>query len=197
MGYAIATALWEQGAEVMLISGPSNEKLPSKEISLIRVTNAQEMFEVSSFYFPQSDIGIFSAAVADYSPKIVADTKIKKSDPQMMVELEKTKDIALEMGKLKQPNQITVGFALETDNELENAKGKLAKKKFDLVVLNSLQDDGAGFGYDTNKVTFVTKKGTESYPLKSKIEVAKDVAQAVIRLSDELMETSEIEMSDN
>ncbi|MFT5619655.1 MAG: phosphopantothenoylcysteine decarboxylase/phosphopantothenate--cysteine ligase [Arenicella sp.] len=191
MGYAIATALWEQGAEVTLISGPSNEKLPSKEISLIRVTNAQEMFEVSSFYFPQSDIGIFSAAVADYSPKVVANTKIKKSDPKMMVELEKTRDIALEMGKLKQPNQITVGFALETDNELENAKRKLAKKKFDLVVLNSLQDDGAGFGYDTNKVTFVTKSGVESYPLKPKTEVAKDVVQAVVKLSDELMETSE------
>ena len=188
MGYAIAAALWEQGAEVTLISGPSNLKLPSREINLIRVTNAQEMFEVSSFYFPQSDIAIFSAAVSDYAPKIVASSKIKKSNPSFTLELEKTKDIAFEMGKLKETNQITIGFALETDNELENAKGKLDKKNLDLVVLNSLKDEGAGFGFDTNKVTFVTKKGTETYPLKAKHEVAKDITQAIIRLNEDLFE---------
>ena len=185
MGYAIAEALWVQGAEVTLISGPSNQTLPTKEINLIRVTNAQEMYELSAFYFPRADIGIFSAAVADYTPKVMATSKIKKSDPQMVVELEKTKDIALEMGKIKQAGQLTIGFALETDNELPNAQSKLTKKNLDMVVLNSLQDDGAGFGHDTNKVTFVTHDGEKSFALKSKREVAKDIVMAIVQLSEE------------
>lgn len=185
MGYAIAECLYELGAEVTLISGPSDQQLLNKGINLIRVTNAQEMFEVSAFYFPQTDIAVFSAAVADYTPKFKADSKIKKQDPKMLVELEKTKDIALEMGKSKQTNQITVGFALETDNELEHAKAKLEKKNLDLVVLNSLRDSGAGFGYDTNKVTFVTHADIREFPLKAKTQVAEDIAYAIIRLSEQ------------
>lgn len=188
MGYAIAECLYDLGAEVTLISGPSDQQLRNKGINLIRVTNAQEMFEVSSFYFPQADIAIFSAAVADYTPKFKADSKIKKNDPQMMVELEKTKDIAMEMGKQKLSHQITVGFALETDNEMEHAKSKLMKKNLDLIVLNSLRDVGAGFGHDTNKVTFVTKQDTREFPLKSKTQVAEDIAQAIIRLNELPME---------
>lgn len=182
MGYAIAECLYDLGAEVTLISGPSNQRLRNKGINLIRVTNAQEMFEVSTFYFPQTDIAIFSAAVADYTPKVKADSKIKKSDPKMMVELEKTKDIAMEMGKQKLAHQLTVGFALETDNELEHAQQKLIKKNLDLVVLNSLRDAGAGFGHDTNKVTFVTKQDIREFALKAKSQVAEDIAQAIIRL---------------
>ncbi|MGB0525612.1 MAG: bifunctional phosphopantothenoylcysteine decarboxylase/phosphopantothenate--cysteine ligase CoaBC [Flammeovirgaceae bacterium] len=188
MGYAIAECLYDLGAEVTLISGPSNQILRNKGINLIRVTNAQEMFEVSAFYFPQTDIAIFSAAVADYTPKFKADSKIKKNDPQMMVELEKTKDIAKEMGNRKSAHQITVGFALETDNELEHAKDKLAKKNLDLIVLNSLKDAGAGFGHDTNKVTFVTKNGLQEFPLKQKSQVAEDIAHAIIRLNEQSME---------
>lgn len=184
MGYAIAECLYDLGAEVTLISGPSNQKLRNKGINLIRVTNAQEMFEVSMFYFPQADIAIFSAAVADYTPTVTADSKIKKSDPEMMVKLEKTKDIALEMGKQKQAHQLTVGFALETDNELAHAQQKLTKKNLDLVVLNSLRDAGAGFGHDTNKVTFVTKQDIREFPLKAKSQVAEDIAQAIIRLTE-------------
>ena len=191
MGYAIAECLYDLGAEVTLISGPSDQVLRNKGINLIRVTNAQEMFEVSSFYFPQTDIAIFSAAVADYTPKYKADSKIKKSDPEMMVEFEKTKDIALEMGKRKIAHQITVGFALETDNEIEHAKSKLAKKNLDLIVLNSLRDTGAGFGYDTNKVTFVTKHDIREFPLKAKTQVAEDIAQAIIRLTE--MPLTEVE----
>ncbi len=176
MGVALANAFVEYGAEVQLVLGPSSIEVDRTQIEVFDVKTAIEMLEKTKEFFSSSDITIFSAAVADYRPKMVADQKIKKSDSEMNITLTKNPDIASEMGRLKSSKQINIGFALETDNELENAKKKLIAKNFDAIVLNSLQDAGAGFGHDTNKVSIVSKNNiVESTELMSKQNVAKKI----------------------
>lgn len=175
MGYAIAEEAAKLGAEVVLISGPSHLSLEHPLVSVIRVTSAQEMYDAAHQYYDSVDIGILSAAVADYRPAEVATEKIKKNDGGMTLHLTKTKDILASLGAIKK-NQFLVGFALETENEEANAKIKLRKKNLDLIVLNSLRDKGAGFASDTNKVTLISKDNkTFPFEVKSKHEVAKDI----------------------
>lgn len=181
MGYAIAEELANQGAEVTLVSGPTSITVSHPNIKLLRVTSAEEMYQVCVSHFASTDITVLSAAVADYKPAQRADQKIKKSDDLLTIELIKTRDIAAELGKLKKKEQFTVGFALETENEKSNAEKKIQSKNFDLIVLNSLRDKGAGFGYDTNKITLIDKnnKATD-FSLKSKKEVATDIVNAIM-----------------
>jgi phosphopantothenoylcysteine decarboxylase / phosphopantothenate---cysteine ligase len=181
MGYAIAEELAIQGAEVTLVSGPTSLTVNHPRIKILRVTSAEEMYQACVNNFSDTNITVLSAAVADYKPAHRADQKIKKSDATLIIELIKTRDIAAELGKLKKKEQFTVGFALETENEKNNAEKKIANKNFDLIVLNSLNDAGAGFGHDTNKITLIDKnnKATE-YNLKSKKEVAIDIVNAII-----------------
>ncbi|PWJ42814.1 bifunctional phosphopantothenoylcysteine decarboxylase/phosphopantothenate--cysteine ligase CoaBC [Sediminitomix flava] len=180
MGYAIAQEFINAGAEVTLISGPVELTPPAQLGQFVAVNTAEEMYEQTKKYFLESDIAVFTAAVADYSPEVAEEQKIKKTGDTMSLQLRKTKDIAKEMGILKKPHQITIGFALETNDELENASAKLEKKNFDFVVLNSLQDKGAGFGHDTNKITIVETEGKTTFGLKSKKEVAKDIVNHLI-----------------
>ncbi|TAE00339.1 MAG: bifunctional phosphopantothenoylcysteine decarboxylase/phosphopantothenate--cysteine ligase CoaBC [Bacteroidetes bacterium] len=180
MGYALAEVFADSGAFVTLISGISNLKIQHKNISKIEIKTAQEMYEKTLENFAKQDIIIHAAAVADYTPKVMAETKIKKKGQEMTLELIKTKDIAAEVGRLIGKNQIHVGFALETDHEIENAKGKLISKNFDLIVLNSMQVAGAGFDHETNQVLIIDDKNVRNFPLKSKKEVAKDILQAVL-----------------
>ncbi|HMR55764.1 MAG TPA: bifunctional phosphopantothenoylcysteine decarboxylase/phosphopantothenate--cysteine ligase CoaBC [Cyclobacteriaceae bacterium] len=179
MGFAIAEELYLQGAEVTLVSGPTHLADPAG-VHVIRVNSAEEMFMASQQHFAHSDITIFAAAVADYKPAIKADQKIKKGSAPMVIELVKTYDIAAELGKQKKPGQITVGFALETENERTNAQSKLKNKNFDLIILNSLNDAGAGFGHDTNKISVLSPAGFKDFNLKSKKEVAADIVTTII-----------------
>lgn len=180
MGIAIAEAAAENGALVTLICGPSNVPT-SDRINRIDVQSAQEMFEATMAEELNNDVLILSAAVADYRPKHVADSKIKKSDTNLSIELEPTPDILASLGAIKKSNQLLVGFALETDNEAENAKSKLIRKNCDMIVLNSLKDSGAGFGHDTNKVSILDRHNNiTTFELKSKAEVANDILQAII-----------------
>ena len=184
MGIALAEEYARRGSEVTLIKGPTNLIPDNEKIRVIDVVTAAEMYEACVQYFPGNDVIIFAAAVADYTPKHPANTKIKKKEDDFMLELIKTKDIAYELGKLKKPGHIHVGFALETDNELENAKSKLQKKNLDMIVLNSLQDPGAGFQHNTNKVTIVDKGGNVvKFDLKSKTDVADDIIDYIQKLS--------------
>ncbi len=184
MGFAIAKAAADLGAKVILVSGPTNEVVAHDLIEIKSVVSAQEMYDEVHKYFSQTDIAILSAAVADYRPKIIADKKIKKAESTFTITLEKTKDILKSLGEAKK-NQFLVGFALETNNELEHAIGKLESKNLDLIVLNSLKDKGAGFGVSTNKVTFITKsKEIISNTLKSKAEVADDLMQLILKQID-------------
>lgn len=179
MGIAIAEAAAQQGALVTLVCGPSSVE-SSDSIKRINVKTAQEMFDAVMEIESEKDVLILSAAVADYRPKIVADTKIKKKDNGLMIELESTPDILATLGTRKKAGQVLVGFALETDNELENAIDKLNRKNCDLLVLNSLQNEGAGFGHDTNRVSILDRHNNISnFELKSKAEVAKDILQAI------------------
>ncbi len=181
MGYAIAQRLKELGATVTLISGPTALEQP-QGVDRIAITSAQEMFEKTEAYFEQSDIIVMSAAVADYTPQTVADQKIKKKEDTFSIDMKKTIDILATLGKRKRDNQVLIGFALETNNELENAKAKLVKKNLDFIVLNSMQDIGAGFAKDTNKITIITQNGKEQvFALKSKMEVAKDICQIIVK----------------
>jgi phosphopantothenoylcysteine decarboxylase / phosphopantothenate---cysteine ligase len=181
MGFAIAEQLIEQGAEVELIVGPTHLAPQSLRVKLTRVTSAQEMYNACVEKFDTTDIAILAAAVADYKPLQKAEQKIKKTTEELTIELTKTHDIAAELGKRKKATQFMVGFALETENEKANALKKIASKNFDLIVLNSLNDKGAGFGYDTNKISIINKMGQETeYGLKSKQEVAKDIVTAII-----------------
>ncbi|WP_312822476.1 bifunctional phosphopantothenoylcysteine decarboxylase/phosphopantothenate--cysteine ligase CoaBC [Epilithonimonas sp.] len=174
MGFDLAKEAAKRGAKVILISGPSSQKIDSKNITLHKVTSAQEMFDEVFKYYENIDVAIMSAAVADYTPKVKATEKIKKNENELTIELVKNKDILRTMGEQKK-NQFLVGFALETQNEEENAKVKLVKKNLDLIVLNSLRDEGAGFANPTNKVKFFTPTEEQSFSLKSKEEVAKDI----------------------
>ena len=180
MGYAIAEAAASLGAEVLLISGPVSLELNNDRIKVIGVTSAAEMYTAVHAHFKTSAIAIFSAAVADYKPKEASIQKIKKKDDELTLQLSKTKDILASVGAIK-TTQFLVGFALETQNEVENAKLKLKKKNLDLIVLNSLNDKGAGFKGDTNKVTLITKDNkTIPFAVKPKTEVAKDILEHII-----------------
>lgn len=180
MGVAIAESLAGEGAQVHLIGGPGVQVKSLKGIKLHSVKSADEMYACVNEYFIQSDMAIFAAAVSDYRPAEIADQKIKKSDSTMDIALVKNKDIAAEMGKLKKNGQLTVGFALETENEELNAQEKLKKKNFDMIVLNSLNDEGAGFSVDTNKISiFSVKNKPRHFPLKSKKEVAEDIVDYI------------------
>ena len=174
MGIALANEAVRQGAEVYLVLGPSSEKNIHSQIHLHRVVSAQQMYEAAVTEFPTSDIAILAAAVADYTPESVAPEKIKKKGGNLSLTLVPTVDILASLGKIK-TTQTLIGFALETENEVANAQAKLEKKNLDGIVLNSLRDAGAGFGTDTNKVTFITKETQISFPLKTKEEVAKDI----------------------
>ena len=182
MGYAIADKFAKAGAEVTLVSGQVALKSPDININLIKVRSAKEMFEITKLYFEKADIIVLSAAVADYTPAVVADKKIKKKEDTFNIELTKTVDIAKTLGAIKRPEQLMVGFALETDNEVENAIGKIKSKNLDMIVLNSLQDSGAGFGHDTNKISIIKRDGTMiDFDLKSKQDVAMDIVDEVIK----------------
>lgn len=178
MAYAIANLFSQMGAEVTLVSGIVNQKaLPT--VKVVSAVSAKEMYEAAKKYFKKADISILAAAVADYKPAVQEKNKIKKKGNTMSIDLVKTDDIALELGKIKRKNQITVGFALETNNEAANAQSKLERKNFDMIVLNSLQDKGAGFGHDTNKITIIDKEKSISFGLKSKQEVAQDIIDTI------------------
>jgi phosphopantothenoylcysteine decarboxylase / phosphopantothenate---cysteine ligase len=180
MGYAIADEAANLGAEVVLVSGPSQVVLKNPFVKKVSVTSAKEMYDAVHQYYNECDVAILSAAVADYRPVTIASEKIKKKEGSLTLQLEKTEDILASIGKIKK-EQFLVGFALETQNELENAKNKLEKKNLDLIVLNSLKDKGAGFKEDTNKVTFVTKDNKViPFLVKHKTEVAKDILQYII-----------------
>jgi len=181
MGFAIAEELANQGAEVNLVTGPTHQHTTHPGVVVNKVTSAEEMYTLCSSLFPQSDVTVLAAAVADYKPLLKADQKIKKKDENLTLELTKTRDIAASLGKLKHNGQVIVGFALETENEVSNALKKLESKNFDLIVLNSLNDKGAGFGTDTNKITIINRKQEQAtFDLKSKQEVARDIVQAII-----------------
>ena len=177
MGVAIANELSNRGAEVTLVLGPTSIQFElHPNISLIRVQTAQEMRDACVGVYPKCDAAILSAAVADFTPKSKTDKKIKKSSNTIAIELVKTPDTLAELGELKTDKQILVGFALETNDALAHAQGKLERKNLDLIVLNTLEDKGAGFGHDTNKITTIDKTGEIcTFDLKSKKEVAKDI----------------------
>ncbi|WP_289062847.1 bifunctional phosphopantothenoylcysteine decarboxylase/phosphopantothenate--cysteine ligase CoaBC [uncultured Zobellia sp.] len=181
MGYELASVAANLGAKVILVSGPSKFSVTHESIDLKKVTSAEEMYNEVHLHYKEIDIAICAAAVADYRPKSVADQKIKKKVAEFSIELVKTKDILLSLGDQKQ-EQFLVGFALETENELENAKIKLKKKNLDAIVLNSLNDKGAGFGKPTNKITFIDKNSSiKPFELKTKAEVAKDIFDEILK----------------
>ena len=180
MGYDIALSAANLGATVVLVSGPTNCRINNPLVQVVPVVSAQEMYNACHQYFKDVDVAIAAAAVADYRPKNVANQKIKKVTDDFKIELEKTKDILASLGEIKN-KQFLIGFALETENEIENAKAKIKKKNLDLIVLNSLQDEGAGFGKPTNKVTFIDNEfHIEPLELKSKEAVADDILNKVI-----------------
>lgn len=180
MGYALAENCANQGAEVLLISGPTSLSVKHPNIRRVDVMSAQEMYEASVKAFPSMDVAILCAAVADYTPKSPSSTKVKSNANELTIELVKNKDIAAELGKMKSDQQIMIGFALETNNEIPNAKKKLASKNLDYIILNSLQDDKAGFGYDTNKVSIISQTNIDALPLMSKADVADRISQLLI-----------------
>lgn len=183
MGYALAEAFAEKGANVTLISGPTNLKAHHSNIQTISITSAAEMYAAVQSNFEKTEIFVMAAAVADYTPTLQAKEKIKKTTGEMNVELTKTIDILKYIGEHKSKNQISVGFALETENELSNAQSKLKSKNADLIILNSLKDKGAGFNGDYNKVTMLDKQGlVEEYELKTKSKVAEDILQKITQL---------------
>lgn len=185
MGIALAVEAANNGALVSLVLGPTHLNCKHANITVYKVVTASQMHEQVNAHFPTTEIGIFAAAVADYKPDVVAKNKIKKSDSNLNISLEKTVDILAEMGSKKNDKQFIVGFALETDNEVENAKDKLKRKNLDMIVLNSLNNKGAGFQHNTNKITIIDKANNISnFELKDKSEVAKDVIDKIIELSE-------------
>jgi len=182
MGFAVADELAALGADVTLIAGPTAQHSTEK-LNRINVVSAQDMLETCLQHFPDTEITVMCAAVADYKPQVIANQKIKKQDQTLVLALEKTTDILAQLGKIKTDKQILVGFALETNDEENYAKGKLQKKNLDLIVLNSLNDKGAGFKSDTNKITIFNKAlESETFNLKSKSEVAKDICNAILKI---------------
>ena len=180
MGYALANTAASLGAKVILVSGPSFEKVNYPAIDIIKVESAEEMYQAVHQYFDIANIVIATAAVADYKPASIVNQKIKKKDAKLQIDLVPTKDILASMGN-KKTHQFLVGFALETNDELANAQGKLKRKNLDMIVLNSLQDKGAGFATSTNKITIIDKENTiKNFELKSKTEVAKDIFNSIL-----------------
>jgi phosphopantothenoylcysteine decarboxylase/phosphopantothenate--cysteine ligase len=180
MGFAIAHAAANLGAKVILISGPSNQEIEHSFITRIDVVSADDMYKAAHQYFNDVEVAILSAAVADYKPKNIVNQKIKKVDSTLNLELTATKDILASLGEIKK-HQFLVGFALETNNEIEYAKGKIQRKNLDAIVLNSLQDKGAGFATNTNKITIIDKNlNVKPFELKSKAAVAKDIINEII-----------------
>ncbi len=183
MGIAIANELVERGASVYLVLGPSSSQINIPGIVVKHVDSAEQMYEASVENFVGRDIAVMAAAVADYAPITRSKEKIKKTSDTLTLELAKTKDILKRLGELKNKGQVLVGFALESDNERENALNKLKNKNADMIVLNSLKDEGAGFGHDTNKITIFEANGNELvYEQKSKQQVAKDIVDRIIKL---------------
>ncbi len=183
MGYAIAEALADEGAEVILVSGPVSVSTAKKGIQLVPVESAHEMYEASIACFPDCDGAVMTAAVADFTPAHPELQKTKRGKENLSIELKPTKDIAAALGAVKKTGQILAGFALETNNGIENARLKLEKKNLDLIVLNSLKDEGAGFGFDTNKVAILGKDNKiKAFELKSKRDVAADIVNEIISL---------------
>lgn len=180
MGYALAEELAERGARVTLVSAPTRLETP-RGVERVDVVSAEEMYEASVKAFAEADGAVMCAAVADYTPANVSQTKIKKSDDDLFIPLKRTRDIAAELGREK-GDRLLVGFALETDHEAEHAAGKLERKNFDFIVLNSLRDAGAGFGVDTNVVTLIDRVGVEKLPLLSKREVAARIVDKIEKL---------------
>lgn len=182
MGFALAEVCAEQGAEVTLICGPVMLQTSHPNIKRIDVESAQQMYEAATKHFPKTDIAILCAAVADFTPKTTVDKKIKRKGDDLTIKLQPTQDIAAALGAQKKKKQVLVGFALETDNELKNAKDKMERKNLDLIVLNSLQDKGAGFRVDTNKVTIIDRhNGLTAYDTKTKREVAEDIVECIVK----------------
>lgn len=185
MGFALAEVFARQGALVTLVSGPTDLHEQHSNIKRIDVTSAEDMFTQTVKAFAKCDIAVMSAAVADYTPEKVSITKIKKSGDELHLKLKKTKDILAELGRKKTKKQVLVGFALETDNEVNNANKKLHAKNLDFIVLNSLRTKGAGFGHTTNKVSIIDRNGTQTdFNLKSKSEVAQDIVNKIMQLID-------------
>ena len=180
MGFALAEECASRGAEVTLVSGPVTLQTNHPNIQRIDVESANEMYEAAKEAFTHADAGILCAAVADFTPVCTADHKIKREKDHLSLDLKPTQDIAASLGVMKQKNQVLVGFALETNNEQENAEGKLQRKNFDFIVLNSLNDNGAGFRVDTNKITIIDQEGSTPYSLKDKKEVAKDIIDKLV-----------------
>lgn len=181
MGFSLAHVAADLGAEVTLITGPSHERILNSGIQRVDVISAEQMYQATHKDIDKADIAIFSAAVADFTPKVVSSQKIKKKQSSMEIALVPTKDILASVGKIKE-KQYLVGFALETENELENAKDKISKKNLDLIVLNSLQDKGAGFKIDTNKITLIDKKGqVQAFEVKKKQDVATDIFNEILK----------------
>ena len=181
MGYALAEECASRGAEVILVSGPVTLKEHHPNIRRIDVESAEEMYEEARRAYTDADAGILCAAVADFTPDHTADHKIKRGKDGMTIQLKPTKDIAASLGATKKEGQVLVGFALETNDEQQNAKGKLERKNFDFIVLNSLNDKGAGFRVDTNKISVIDRQDITSYPLKNKSEVAKDIIDRLVQ----------------
>jgi phosphopantothenoylcysteine decarboxylase/phosphopantothenate--cysteine ligase len=181
MGFEIANTAAQLGAEVILISGPTHYKALYDSIQTIPITSARDMYDAAHQYFKGVDAAILSAAVADYRPKFPAVSKLKKKSSSLVLELEKTEDVLASLGEIKE-KQLLIGFALETENEVANAIKKLKAKNLDLIILNSLNDDGAGFGGSTNKISIIDKDLNQTnYPLKSKSEVADDIINELIK----------------
>lgn len=179
MGFALAECFAQHGAQVYLIAGPTSMKAQHPAITVTAVTTADEMYAAVKQLAPLADIWVFAAAVADYKPKVVAEKKIKKAGAELTIELVKNVDIAAALGKEKRNDQFAVGFALETDNESSNAREKLQKKNLDMIVLNSLNDPGAGFKHDTNKITIIERDAATAFELKQKSEVAQDIVNLI------------------
>lgn len=181
MGFSIAEELANNGADVVLISGPTKISLTNNSIKRVDVTSAEDMHKACIKEYPNADIIVMSAAVADYSPAETSYKKIKKEGSEIILRLKPTKDILSDLGKKKSKTQLLVGFALETDNEIEHAKKKLHTKNLDFIVMNTLKDKGAGFGHSTNKITIIDKKNKiTTFELKEKTEVAKDIVNKII-----------------
>ncbi len=181
MGYAIAGAFLARGCEVVLVSGPVSLNMAHKNLTVIHINSADEMYRECKAWFAEVDIAVFAAAVADYKAAEVFSYKMKKSADEFDLKMVKNVDIAYEFGKIKKDNQVAIGFALETNDEELNALKKLAKKNLDFVVLNSTQDKGAAFGFDTNKITIINKDhSSQAFPLKTKSEAGSDIASAAL-----------------
>jgi len=195
MGYALADTCLKLGANVFLVSGPVHIQLTHPNLKIVRVNSAPEMYLACCRFFEEVDIAVFAAAVADYRPHRIASRKIKKDEETFSIRMIKNIDIALEFGKVKRADQLSVGFALETEDELKNAIGKLERKNFDMVVLNSMNDADAGFGFDTNQISIIKKNfARKTFPLKTKNEVASDIISEIVHSLEEYEENLRLDL---